>query len=170
MLCVTGLSRTSITASASLICEEIQECRLNDTTSLIFSSKAYNKGVCAENLIHVHAFRKTGVFPRRKSSISAAKTSPSAIYTIDHTDDHRQSTDKSQSRKILKVVETLKKQDNGIGLEIWPLKQLQVRVASGLPPVLLHVILSVLFSIMLYVLPLAYPSITGGSDGLALRA
>ncbi|WAR29262.1 LOW QUALITY PROTEIN: hypothetical protein MAR_002830 [Mya arenaria] len=58
------------------------------------SSKAYNKGVCAENLIS--AFRKTGVFPRRRYSITPAKTAPSAIYTIDHTGDHVHSIVNSQ--------------------------------------------------------------------------
>ncbi|XP_052809180.1 jerky protein homolog-like [Mya arenaria] len=80
------------------------------------SSKAYNKGVCAENLIS--AFRKTGVFPRRRYSITPAKTAPSAIYTIDHTGDHVHSIANSQdvqpesfleSRRILKAVETTKK-------------------------------------------------------------
>ncbi|WAR15710.1 hypothetical protein MAR_005815 [Mya arenaria] len=58
--------------------------QINHYSIAEISSKAYNKGVCAENLIS--ALRKTGVFQRRRYSITRpAKTAPSAIYTIDHT-------------------------------------------------------------------------------------
>ncbi|XP_052771636.1 uncharacterized protein LOC128211197 isoform X1 [Mya arenaria] len=78
------------------------------------SSKAYNKGVSPDNLIS--AFRKTGVFPRKRGLIIATNSASSTICAIDHTGDHEQSTDDNQnvesflhSRKIIKVVETSKK-------------------------------------------------------------
>ncbi|XP_053400532.1 jerky protein homolog-like [Mercenaria mercenaria] len=52
---------------------QINRCNIAEV-----SSKAYNKGVCAENLIS--AFKKTGVYPLQRTSIGAAETTPSTIY------------------------------------------------------------------------------------------
>ncbi|XP_053395668.1 jerky protein homolog-like [Mercenaria mercenaria] len=101
---------------------QINRCNIAE-----ISSKAYNKGVCAENLIS--AFKKTGVYPLQRTSIGAAKTTPSTIYIENKEQpisEPAESVSFLERKKILKVLEKTKVPERG-SLPSWVIYHLHQR-------------------------------------------